>query len=319
MTETELIDAPTGTVIKFSVSESDIAERSDRYLSLTIADLDDIHGAMRVSVARKDIKKMIGVVEKARKEQKAESLAYGRRVDSEATRIKTLLEPIHSHLVGEEDKISREKESIARAKAEAHEQQIIARLDKFDAVGLRLVRADVQGMSPVEFESSLQEATIAHAKRLDALRIQQEEQEKSQAEEDERRRVEKKMLDDERAELDREKAAAAEERAKLDAEIRVAELAKAKQDAAEQRILDEQDRVQREVDAAIVKELDAAAEKERLEALRPDQERLRSVVELLSNISVPDVHGTEAEAVAKVIRTVLDSATAEISRFIDDM
>jgi hypothetical protein len=85
---------------------------------------------------------MIGTrtaVEDKRKELKADSLAFGRAVDSRAKEITSMLFPIEYHLSSEKEKIDNEIEAIAE-KAEFERQQVIAKKhNALTAAGMNLV------------------------------------------------------------------------------------------------------------------------------------------------------------------------------------
>ncbi|GAG81479.1 unnamed protein product, partial [marine sediment metagenome] len=63
-------------------------------------------------------------VEKSRKEYKADALAYGKRIDTEAKRVFSLLSPIEDHLKGEESKITDEKDRIREEKARVERERV---------------------------------------------------------------------------------------------------------------------------------------------------------------------------------------------------
>lgn len=93
--------ADPGMLITFSVSDAAIAQLAAEYMPLKIIDINDAAGFKRVHDARMNVKEKRVLVEKTRKELKADALEFGRKVDGEAKRLTSLLEPIESHLAAE--------------------------------------------------------------------------------------------------------------------------------------------------------------------------------------------------------------------------
>lgn len=305
-------------IVKFNIPDAVIAERAERYADLIITGIDDKEGIIAVDAALADMRTMRRSVEKLRKQLKKDSLEYGRSVDKEAKRLVALAEPTENRLKGERDKVRQELNRIALAEKEAVDQKMIERLNAFDAVGLRLIRTDVEGMSDEEYESSLAESTATHSATMKADRIAEEERVKLQAEEDAHRKADQKKIDNERAELDRQQAELAAEREKIDAAKREADLAETEREAAEKAKQDDIDRIDREAEEERQKQQAAVAEKARLDALRPDQEKLREVIAAIFSIKVPEV-SDDAKMAAEDIQTWLDDMALEISRRIEDM
>lgn len=142
---------------KFNVTDAAIAKLSTDCMSLTVKTPQDMVGYEVVKKARIDIKKRRVEVEKTRVQLKAESLEYGRRVDTEAKRITSLLEPIETHLINQEKIVEDEKARI-KAEAEAKEAaRVQARIDRLESMGMGLIAGsyrlpyDVQGVTvPLE-------------------------------------------------------------------------------------------------------------------------------------------------------------------------
>jgi chromosome segregation ATPase len=240
-------------------------------------------------------------VEKVRKELKADALEYGRKVDAEAKRITAMLQPIEDHLTAEEEAYLAEKERIknaarllaeqeARAKAEAEAARLKAEQDR--------IKAEQE----------------AEARRLQA------EREKLAAEraaiEAERKAAQDKIDADRRA-IEAEQKRLAD----IEAErIRAEQMERAKAEAAEKARKETEERIARNAAEAKARRECEEAAKARVEALRPDREKLLAVAAAIRAIEVPTVSG-EAHDVAVRIRTVLlDAAlrvqhlTAEIGR-----
>lgn len=164
------------------------------------------------------------------------------------------------------------------------------------------------------------------AKEKAELDRQRAEQEKAAAEQ---RRIEQEKLDKERAELDRIKREQTEAQAKIDAEAkrladekaaheRQAAIDKAKAEAAEQARKDEIARQEREAAAAKAKAEAEAAEAKRIEAMKPDVDKLRAVADELDAITWADV-SEDAQPYSQRVHMELQHAAREIRALCQDM
>ena len=88
MTETQ--------VVEYNVTDAAIAEMSDLYMGLVITNLEDKEQFDAVRSARLVVKGKRIEVDKKRKELKADALAWGKKVQTEANRIFALIEPIEN-------------------------------------------------------------------------------------------------------------------------------------------------------------------------------------------------------------------------------
>jgi hypothetical protein len=279
-------------ITKFNLPDAAIAQMADEYLPLKIAGVTDAAGFKAVHEARMIVKSKRVEVEKVRKELKADALEYGRKVDAEAKRIASMLEPIESHLTAEEDAYQAEKDRIknearlkaeaeAREKAEAEAARLKAEQDRIraeqEAEAKRLqaerdkiaaeqaaMKAEMQAArDKIEADQRAVEAEIRRIRDIDSSRVLQEQLEKAKAE--------------------------AAEKAKRETEARIAKEA-------------EDRRLQAEA---------AEAAEIRRNALRPDREKLAAVAAAVKAIEIPSVSADAAEA-ATEIRLVLKTAAVRI-------
>lgn len=295
---------------EFRKQDAAIAKLAEQYLPLKINGLEDRDGFKAVHEARMIVKNTRVSVEKKRVELKADALAYGRAVDTEAKRLTELLEPIESHLSAEEDAVVQERERIRRAAEERRRAMIQDRVDKLAACGVVADVGKVAELTPEQWEVAYADALKIKAEREAAAEAQR----KADAEAAEKLRQEQAAMAAERAELakvkaqqDAEAARIAAERRKLEeeqaAKRREAELEQARKEAAERARIETEQRLARE--AAEAKAAEAAriarekAEAEAAEVARikaeqerPQREKILAVASQVASIEVPDGAGS---------------------------
>ena len=139
----------------FSPADAAIEAMAARFMPLLIDGIEDKVGLKVVHEARMEVRGHRIQVDKTRVALKAESLAWGRTVDSEAKRLTALLAPVEEHLKEQEAIIDREK---SRLKAE-REAKIKARLDDrmtaLSEVRSSLLPSEVSSMTNAEFDTAL--------------------------------------------------------------------------------------------------------------------------------------------------------------------
>ena len=334
-------------IVVYDITDAAIAKMEDLYLGLTVSGPDDEAGFKAVHKARKVVKTHRVSVEKRRKELKADALAWGRKVDGEANRIKDLLEPIESHLTAQEKIVTDEKKRQEEEAARAFEQKIADRMDALQACNSHLSYQAVATMSDDEFLTVLadaqtafeaEQARIAEGKRIvaerqaaeDAARKAEDErlakiraeQEKQMAEikaEQDRYeaaiKIENDRLKAEKAEIEAEKAKFKAEQDKVEREKMVKE---AEERARLQAIADEKARVEREAKEAEEKAADEKAEAERVAALLPDKERAINWIEDMRE-STPNVPAIKDRAIALLVVTALDEIKAVLNGLNQDI
>jgi chemotaxis protein histidine kinase CheA len=280
MMATETIDiSPADAALqRFTPTDTAIAAMAAEFMPLVIRGIDDAEGAKAVHSARMVVKSHRIQVEKVRKELKADSIEYGRRVDAEAKRIFSKLEPIESYLSEQEEAHQAEKERIKNAARIKAEQEAAA---KAEAEAARL-KAEQEAES-------------------ERLRVEREKLVEEQ-----------RKLDAERAAMQAEKDGLAA----IEAErLRKIEMERVAQEAAERAKIETEARIAREAEEAKAKA--AAAELARLqaEALRPDKEKLLAVANAVGAIVIPEVSINAREAAGKVRNILCDAykAIREIS------
>ncbi len=295
-TETQELDMASAAMQKFAPTDTAIAEMSEQYLPLQVSGIDDVEGLKAVHSARLVVKSHRVQVERVRKELKADSLAYGRRVDGEAKRITALLVPIEQHLSDQENAVVAEKERIKNAARLKVEAEAKAAADKEEA---RL--------------KAIQEAEDARLK-AEADRLAEE---RRQIDEERRvyeaeARAESDRLNGERLQIEAEKKQLADDEI---VRLRKIENERIRKEAAETARIETEQRIAREAAEekaeAEKAKADAAEDALRAEAIRPDRVKIESVADTIKAIVVPQMSDDARDAHNHVMAALADAA-AEI-------
>lgn len=300
----ELIDVRlSNTPIVFHISDARIDELRRELSGMKIVDSADY---ARVTKGIGVCRTLRTQVEKCRKDLKEESLLYGRKVDAEAKRLTAMLEEIEEPLKAEKQRIDDEKEAAKKAAEEAKRLKIEQRINDLSAVNAKAHPLIVAEWSDEEFQSQLAKARAAFEEAERLAKIEAERLAKEEADRQEAMRQEQLRLDAERAELAKiraeQEAAAKAERERMQAEREAIEAEKARL-AREQFDRDESDRKKREAEelaerqrlAAIEAEEQRKAELSRLEALKPDKEKLLAFALSISLLEIPVLKTDEAK------------------------
>jgi hypothetical protein len=281
-------------LVKYSVTDEALEQYRKEFLPLTIKGLDDQAGYEKVKEARLFIKGERVNVEKKRVELKATALEYGRAVDSEAKRITLAIEEVENHLMAEQKKIDNE---VARIKFETEQRAVLPeRMAKLAELDATMSEDEVLKLDGPAFVAVLNRFL---SEKLERQRLAQEETERSQTAEQGRIEAEKKRIEDKRLEAERE-------------ERHKAEVEQAKREAAEQARLQAEIDAKRKEDERIAAEATAKAEAERIEAERPDTQKLADLAFRLATVPFPEVIGKNAAA--KLVK-----ARKSVNDIVDDL
>jgi DNA repair exonuclease SbcCD ATPase subunit len=317
-------------LVKYDVNEAALALTKERCATLSA---DTPKGYEEVRLALADLRNARVGVEKRRVELKADALAFGRLVDSEAKRYTALLIEIEEPLSQKKHDVDYEK---ARVKAEA------------EAVKIRALEAEIAA-NRARQEAELKAVRDAEEARLAVERAALDAERSKLAEErrvaDEAARVEREAAE---AKLATERAALAEERRKADEAAAVARKAEdtrlqvererlkkiedeqqAEREAIEadrRKVAAEREKVERaeferlakikaEKDAVEKAErdrLEAAERQARLDALRPDLEKVRAFAASIRALVAPKPRSKEAKAMIFAAVRGLDTVAVEL-------
>lgn len=277
-----------------------IKEIRKRCLDLKVSDPQD---QKNYSLVKASLSKMVSFrtgVEKIRKSLKADSLAYGREVDSKAAEITKVLLDGEIHLrdqkaIVDDEKlrIKREKEELIRLEEEKKRQEELERIKQ------------IEEQQRIEREKLEKEKRAFEEAQAEVKRKQEEEEEKLWQQQEYIRLAKEKIEQDkinferekEEAEKNRLQAIKDEEQKRLDIEA-----------AKRQAIIQEQERIERE---RLEKEYVLKLEKEKaakLEALKPDQEKLEIIACSLENVTSIDVESLKAQGVVNYVESLLQEA-----------
>ena len=300
---------------RYGVTAEQIEARRTSYAGLSA---DTPRGYEEVRLAIADCRDTRVAVESKRKELKADALEYGRRVDSVAKSITAMIETI-------EEPLKTKKAAVDEVKARAKQAREAAEKAAIEAQ-LRAERdAEEQRLAIMREGQRIEAAKLAAERaELEAARAQQ-------------REAEARFAAEREAEIAAERAQLAAERAaqeRVMADARAADEARAKETrnalAAQQReidrieavrlaqILAEQEAERRRIEAEEARVLEVerqAALAARLDALRPDAEKLRGFASDIRCLVAPSPATAEARKVLISAITALCEIASDLESF----
>lgn len=324
----------TSQLVTYGVSPIEIAETKARYAALS-ADTPAGYEEVRLAIAH--VRDARVSIEKRRVELKADALAFGRLVDSEAKRITELFLEIEEPLKAKKKAVDDEKERI-RAEAAAEKQRA---LEAEIAAKRAIQEAQERAEREAEAQRMAEERAALEAERKRLAAVQAELEARQKAENDrieaarqaERERIEaERRAEQARVDAEREKLAAErrteEDRARAERkalEVERKRLAdeKAAAEKVERDRIEAAERAEFERRARIVAEQEAREKLERdrieavrvameLAAMRPDVEKVTAFAAQLRAIEPPEVQSGE-------VRLLLAMATASLKSLADDL
>ena len=293
-------------IVKYDITEAAISEMESRFMGLAITNIEDKEQFQVVHDARMVVKNHRVAVEKKRKELKADALAWGKKVDTEAKRIFGMLEPIESHLMAEENKVIEAEKRIKEEEDRIEREIIQGRVNSLQMYGAVLPYQEVAVMSDEEFETVLEGSKLAFAAEQKRLA----DEEAARKAEDERLAAERAELEKQRKEQEKKDAARKAEldaiQEKIEADIAALEAEKkAEQDRKDREEFERQAKIKAELDAiesAEIEKMEAElkAEAENLEAARqkallPDKAKLTEWVEMVRSVPEPEIKNNDAK------------------------
>lgn len=227
-----------------------------------------------------------------RKEMKADSLAWGRLVDSGYKQWETPLLEIQAKIDAKIKAVDEAKAAKRREKEEAERKALEAELEAKRAAEAAAIKAE---------QDRIAEANRIEAERLAKIAAEQAAKQREIDEANAKIKAEQeaaqKKIDDAKAEV--EAAKRKQEQEERERQIRI----QAEKDAAE--------RIEREQKAAAerkaAQERAEAAERARIEAARPDVEKIHELADDIDGIGFPDVSDGKAKLFLAEIDEALES------------
>jgi hypothetical protein len=126
-------------LVKFDEVIPKIEELKKEFLPLKISSIDDEEGYQEVAKALKFVIGRRTAIEDKRKELKADSLAYGRAVDSRAKEITLMLNPIEQHLREQKENVDDQIRAIEREKEEENQKILEAKHNLLVSLDMQLL------------------------------------------------------------------------------------------------------------------------------------------------------------------------------------
>jgi len=298
---------PETGLVEYNITDAAISEMKSIYMELAITDIEDKEQFDAVHSARMVVKGKRVEVEKRRKELKADALAWGKKVDGKAKEIFEKLEPIETHLDGEERKVTDEQKRIKDEADRKEKEKIEKRIAEFAEVNVHLPFFDVAAMTDGYFDSRLiiaradfeaeqnrlaeeEAARKAEIERLAVINAEMERKAEELAKKEAESKAESNRIASEKAQWETEKKAEQERRDREAFEAQAKENARI---AAEGAAAEKAEREAREAKEKAEKEV---AEKARQEALKPDREKLLLYADKIRELTASNLSVVSDEA-----------------------
>ena len=326
------LDEPPKSVVNLNINDTRIAD-----VKAQLAGVDATKDFKSAKAAAKTCQQMRATLTDAHKQQKAESLAFGRTLDAEKNRLLSLIGEI-------EDPIRAQIEEIETAEKRKEEERIDAieqRMEDLREYGQDLDGRELSELQDIQellnaleitdedFQEFREAALGAKAEAESRLRIaighaQTREEEEARLEEQRKgQEAQQAELDKQQAELDAQAYQLAKDQIERDRKAREDQQAKDTERQAEldkkQEEIDRQNR-EREERERVEKE---AAEKEaaaaRAAELAPDKEKLDKLAGSLEQLEMPKVQSQQAEDVLTYVRSEIRNLVRNIQHYGGEM
>ena len=286
------------SLVTYSITEAEIAKTREACAGLT-CDTPSGYEAVRVAIG--NLRSTRTAIEKRRVELKADALAYGRLVDTEAKRFTGLILEIEEPLKAKKQVVDDEATRVQREKEAAALKAVQDEIDRNNALKAaaeQAARDAERAKMDAEREALRVERERLAAEQASIVAARKAEEDRAAA----ARKVEQDRLDAERAKVDAERRAEetrqrAErqkvedeqraERQRLDAERRAIEAAKAEADRVE---FERQANIKAAKDAAeqLARDVFEKARRDaELTALAPDIEKVAAFVASIRALTPP--------------------------------
>ena len=152
-------------VSEIAKTDAAIEQIREEYLQLVVAGPQDQAGFKSAETALKKVVRIRTSVEKTRKALKADSVRYGKAVDSEAKRVREAIEPIEEHLKTQCDIVRLEEARQKVAAENARRDEVNGWVAELSELGWPVDLPALQRMTPEEFGFLRLSAKKRHAEQ----------------------------------------------------------------------------------------------------------------------------------------------------------
>jgi chromosome segregation ATPase len=285
------------SLVRYEVTEADIAATRAKYAALS-CDTKDGYEEVRLAIGF--CRETRVKIESRRQDLKRAALEYGRKVDSVAKHLTGLIREIEEPLKEKKLVVDNERERV-RAEKEAAEKAALEAQIRAEQEAAEAARRAERAAEEARLAEERQKLE-AERERLDreasALKAQREEAAARAREEEARLERQREEL---RLERERQERAEFERQAKIRAE-------------EEAKVRMERERVEAE-EARRREEERQAEHARRIEAMKPDIERVRDFGRELLTLAIPDVQAHEAREILDIAWNDIRAIAAELEAF----
>jgi len=158
-------EAPLSKIDGMKAMKTAIDAAVNEYGGLTITDVNDTEQVAKVVDGHKQLKRLSGIVEKARVAVKAPHLARCTEVDDIAKGFFAVIDPVKKSLAAERDKVKAEENRIKREAEEKLAAVVQKRIDALMEYGGPVNNQQLQAVDDAEFADLLEVAKEAYVAR----------------------------------------------------------------------------------------------------------------------------------------------------------
>lgn len=312
MDDAALAEAPNNItrLVRYPITPAEIRALKARTSGLS-ADTREGYEAIRLAIG--ECVKARSAVDVRRKDLNADALAWQREVNAIAKDLTAAIEEVEEPLRAKKQAVDDEKARLKREKEEAAKRALEEELRKKREADEAIAKA----------LRDAEEARIA--KEREALEAEKAKARAAQEAEAKRQAEERRQLDEERAKHEAAKREAeaklAEERRQIDEQRKANERVEIERQARIKAEADAKERAEREVREAEerrVADLERReANRKRLEAIRPDVEKLRAFAKNLRELEPPSVDDVEAQKAIAAAKVEIDGIAERVEAFAD--
>jgi hypothetical protein len=288
-----------------------------KHLSIKVTGVEDKENYELARRARIECKSLRVLATKIAKAGREDAIAEQKAWITEEKRVVGEIESVELYLEAQERIVDEAKEraeadlkeKLEKARIESERiarEKIEKRINSLVAVGVFRTLQDLFAMPDSDFDTLLKTSTVAFEEK--------KAREKKEADD---RKVELDRLEAQRKEQDKKDKEQRDAQAKIDAEKRAIELERVKKEAEERGRKEAEEKARRDKEIADAeakcvseekkrKEAEAKKEIERLEALKPDKEKLAKYGQELLSVKAPSLDTEEAINTMADVAEMLD-------------